>query len=328
MDENDNLLLLSIQQGYLELMLKYQRLEDYLFQCAYKSKRGSKGKAELKMMKFFSLHELIRAYTSTSKFASLSQKDKDKLYGSLYKTIALRNYYVHQFFYDVYFEAYDAKSKTFAESKLEDLEFKMMKEGERLDIIYDRMLEKVAPHHHYAYRHIDISSFSSSLTYASLSKEEMGSPYEDERKYAFPSQYWALSYGYFALESSLYGFCAKIETKYHSFAEEIAKSLSSKSFTEYGKYIELAYKKEPLFAFFLDDHLANIKSFFDKLSSLSQDRNYWTHFCLSSFLNEQGEYSFNEVITNASEFNRLNKSYALLLEVEETIYRLEEDFGS
>ena len=323
MEEENIDILHWLKPDYLRLILDYQQIEDYLFQKVYHQQRQFTFKKALAPMKYQNIHEMRDMFIQLPEFKKLTPNDQKKFEISLSKTISARNYYVHQFFDDLFFKAYNEDTGDYDQEKLDDLDFHLQDELGRVDKVYDNLLVYFGDHISYAQRNGDLSHYTSSLTYAHLSKEGASDAHKTERQEKLPQQFWALSYGYFALESALFGFVSKIEEKYHCYPKEIADNLHTKSFGEYGKLLSIATNKEPMFNIFMNDHIRRLNEFLERLNDLQIDRNYWIHFSSKGYLHRIDRYDFDAYCADVDIFNRLNKSYALVEEMEKTIFDLE-----
>ena len=327
MDLDDPLLFL--RRDYVELMLTYQMVEDYLFQSVYGYLRygHNKDKNELQDLKTKSLNELKDIFFTTFQVRSLPLKDKQYLGRQFHKTVNFRNYYTHQFFSDVYLKAFDASSKAFDEEKLDDINFAIMDEKNRIQAFYDFLCSKFGKHDILALRNFSISDLSVSLTFAELPKDYQSAPYAKEREEAFIKSYWNLAYGYFVTEASLFAIVERLENHFHFLSQQNAATLSEKSLNEYRKLLILAVKKEPLVHILVSDCLSDLSAFAHEITALQLDRNYWFHFCLQGKIGEGHHYDFSAFCSDSETYNKLSKSLSFCEKTKQKVFALEDSLS-
>ena len=304
--------LLFLRPDYLRLMLTYQKVEDYLFQHVYGYLRFGhhKSKDELQQFKNKSLNELKDFFFTSFEVRGLSLNEKHYLGRQLNKTVELRNYYTHQFFSDVYFKAYE--NGKFDKDKLEDIDFNLMDEVNRLEEFYEKLTKKFGKHQNLALRNFDISELTASFTYAHLDIELRKPAYANEREEAFAQYYWNLAYGYFALEASLFSIVDLLENHFHFLDKGNSETLQNKSFNEYRKLLLIAVKKDPLINIMINDSLSDLNTFAKHITALQEDRNYWLHFCLIGYIGNGKDFDFSAYCQSVENYDKLAKSISFL----------------
>lgn len=324
MEEIDHLIFL--RPDYLNLMLMYQFVEDYLFQAVYRYLRfdHGKGKDELQYFKTKSLKELKDFFFTTYEVRSLSLEEKRNLSTQFQLTIDNRNYYAHQFFSDLYFNAYDETAKRFKKKPLRELDTNLMIEKDRLQEFYGFLKEKFGPHRAVALRNFKMSDKSASSTYAELSPELRTPAYAKQREEAFAIVYWNLAYGYFGIEASLYAIVDRLDKKYHFLDEANRRTLQNKSMNEYRKLLTIAVKKDPFIHMLIDDCVPSLTTFLQNILALQKDRNYWLHFCLADVIKDMQDFDFSSFCQNVENYNKASKSLVFQEKTKRAIFALED----
>lgn len=314
-----------LRPDYLRLLLTYQEIEDYLFQAVYGYLRfgHQKKKEELQTLKNQSIGELTDLFFTSYQVRDLPLKAKQHLGALLTKTIRKRNYYTHQFFSDLYFSAYDEETGDFDEAKFDDIDYALMDEQGRADVVYDYLLSHFGKHQILALRKFDISDRSASLSSAKLDAQFTTPAYASQRSDAFVKNYWNLSYGYFEIEAGLFSIADCLNTKFHFLAQAI-KPLESMSLNEYRKLLLLAVKHDALIHMMVNDSLSDLTRFAQDLTRLQEDRNYWLHFCLLGHIGEDKKFDFDAFTADVATFDKLSKSVAFLEKTKKTVFALEE----
>lgn len=319
MDENSEDKIKLLRPDYLNLMLYYQKIEDYLFQIAqgYLSFRKNIDKDYIKKLPFSSLKELITPFRWYLQYKGYKE---DSIKDRLYMASKRRNYYVHEFFARVYLDLFDENEKMIDEA-YEKLDGEIMDDLLEAEDLYATLLSSYGPHPKEKGRYMDISSSSASLTSFGASKEQLSDEYEEKRIEALPDLYWNLLRGYTLLEASLFSSISMIEETYPFLGETFGDSFHSLSFGQYQKALQLGTKKNPMVAMIVDDCLPNLKNYLNNLSSLQFDRNHWIHFCL-------GKRVFNEKLSSfyssPKVFDNACKTYAFLQKCFEDTLSFEE----
>ena len=324
MEEENIDILHWLKPDYLRLILDYQQIEDYLFQKVYHQQRQFTFKKALAPMKYQNIHEMRDMFIQLPGFKKLTPNDQKKFEISLSKTISARNYYVHQFFDDLFFKAYNEDTGDYDQEKLDDLDFHLQDELGRVDKVYDNLLVYFGDHIAYAQRNGDLSHYTLSLTHAHLNKEASSEAHKAERQEKLPEEFWKLSDDYSSSESLLYEIITKVDKKYHCYPADIANNLHTKSFGEYGKLLSIATNKEPMFNIFMNDHIRRLNEFLERLNDLQIDRNYWIHFSLKGYLHRIDRYDFDAYCADVDIYNRIKKSRALASEMFNAIFELNE----